>query len=1155
MGGSWTTRRSVSSSVGTIGLGRHEARATCSHQGLRSEVEEGTRAHLRVAGQLKARAGGPNKGRAMAIYHMSMKPIARSGGRSAVASAAYRAAVRLKNERDGLVHDYSNRQGVEHAEIIMPSGVDADWARKRSTLWNAAERAEKRSDARVAREFEIALPHELNAEQRLALTRVFAQGLANRYGAAVDFAIHQPGGGGDLRNSHAHLMMTTRQVTESGLGDKTMLERENRWLLANNLPPAQLQLKDIRQVWEQLANRHLAIAGLDIRIDNRSHLEAGITLEPTEHVGVHATQVERQGGTVSRSRISSQSADRNAEIIRNRPEDILRLITNEKSVFNKYDIARALHRYINDDQQTFQNAFASVLASKALVELKPDNAQVRGRDGEARYSTVEIVAIEAAMAKSAVAMHERRKFGVARRYVDAAIAEQDRSIQAASGSPGQGLSAEQRGAIEHVTASSQIAAVVGLAGAGKSTMLAAARHAWEAQGYRVQGAALAGKAAEGLEESSGISSRTLASWDYSWQNNRSRLSARDVFVIDEAGMVGSRQLARFVDEVNRAGAKLVLVGDHEQLQAIGAGAPFRAIAQAVGHAQLSEVRRQKADWQKQASIDFASHRTVEGLAAYEAHGNVQLKANREDVLAAVVADYVADRSGNPNGTRIAMAHRRRDVAAINAGVRAALQARGELAKGIAGSVDRGDELTYQTSVGKRAFAPGDRIVFLENNRDLGVKNGMLGEVIAVAPDAIQVRLDGKAQPSGGQREVTIPANSYQAFDHGYATTIHKTQGATVDRSFVLASGTMDRHLTYVAMTRHRESVQLYAGLDEFKTVQSLGETLSRSGVKETTLDYSNDLQGRRGMESHHDAGRGQQDYGEAPRQCPTDRAESAIEPARRIEPTVDRDVTVGDRLEGSDQRGDRPILIPAIAKYERSVEDIARSKALPAFEREWETAKSLAGRIYANPEKAMDGLRGSILDRNMDPAEPGKQLRSSPATFGPLVGKTGMFGDNPERRQALGLIKGLASHVEQSGKTWQRRLEAETNSERWKRDKQDGIAVPGLSSRSEHLLRGLVAAFRTDKDRALAELLASPEGRRALDEAREIAGAMEKRFGRADPSDLADQLKRAGHLPSGDIDRIRDVVRLADRSHLAELTHQMELKRSISRTKTLGLRL
>ena len=150
--------------------------------------------------------------------------------------------------------------------------------------------------------------------------------------------------------------------------------------------------------------------------------------------------------------------------------------------------------------------------------------------------------------------------------------------------------------------------VVGFAGAGKSTMLAAAREAWEAQGYQVHGAALAGRAAEGLEESSGIASRTLASWDRSWQNERHQLGRGDVLVVDEAGMVGSRQLARFVGEAEVRGAKLVLVGDHEQLQAIGAGAPFRAIAERIGHASLGEIKRQQEPWQQvlQASREWAS---------------------------------------------------------------------------------------------------------------------------------------------------------------------------------------------------------------------------------------------------------------------------------------------------------------------------------------------------------------------------------------------------------------------------------------------------------------------------------------------------------------------------------------------------------------------
>ncbi len=148
----------------------------------------------------------------MAIYHLSMKPISRSRGRSAVAASAYRSASKLTNERDGITHDYTNKSGVEHAEIVLPEGVDAEWARDRSALWNAAELCEKRKDARVAREFEIALPHELTADQRLEATRIFAHELADRFGAAIDFAIHAPQDDSDIRNHHAHIMMTTRRV-------------------------------------------------------------------------------------------------------------------------------------------------------------------------------------------------------------------------------------------------------------------------------------------------------------------------------------------------------------------------------------------------------------------------------------------------------------------------------------------------------------------------------------------------------------------------------------------------------------------------------------------------------------------------------------------------------------------------------------------------------------------------------------------------------------------------------------------------------------------------------------------------------------------------------------------------------------------------------
>ncbi|NLH82246.1 MAG: Ti-type conjugative transfer relaxase TraA [Phyllobacteriaceae bacterium] len=784
----------------------------------------------------------------MAIFHASMKPISRASGRSAVAAAAYRAATHLVNERDGVVHDYTGKRGVSHAEIVLPKGADAAWARDRSLLWNEAERKETRRDARVAREVEVSLPHELSADARKELAQEFAQHIADRYGVAVDVAIHVPHDEMDERNHHAHLLMTTRVVSAEGLGEKTDLERQNKWLLSQGRATTQMQVKEFRQSWETLANTKLAAAGLDVRIDHRSHEALGLGLEPTRHVGVHATQLARAGREVSRARLDAEAFQRNAELIRQKPDEVLALLTNEKSVFDRRDVARVLHRYV-DDVLGFQNAFAAVMASPLLVELQAERKTEEGKIEPARYSTREMVDLEGRLADAAERLSADTSHRVAARRVARAIEHQDEAIRKAVASDCSGkvtrgemttverdrrvaragLSAEQQQAIEHVTGPRRIAAVVGFAGAGKSTMLAAAREAWEAEGRRVFGAALAGKAAEGLEESAGIRSRTLASWERRWAQETDLLEKGDVLVVDEAGMVGSRQLAGFVEEVDRRGAKLVLVGDHEQLQAIAAGAPFRAIAEQVGHIELQEIRRQREDWQRAASVAFATHRTAEGLRAYAERGAVRFDDTRESARSTLVVDYLADRDADPNASRVAMAHRRVDVRAINEEIRAALQERGELARSRQSGLtedkssptavqERPQAFIYQTNDGEREFAVGDRIVFLENDRDLGVKNGMLGTVETVEPDRLVARLDGAARAAGSgdfTRAVSVSVDTYNAIDHGYATTIHKLQGATVDRAFVLASGTMDRHLTYVAMTRHRSDVRVYAGAEEF----------------------------------------------------------------------------------------------------------------------------------------------------------------------------------------------------------------------------------------------------------------------------------------------------------------------------------------------------
>jgi MobA/MobL family len=216
----------------------------------------------------------------VAIYYLGMKTFGRArgkGGSRATSGAAYRAGERIRDERSGAVYDHRRRQDVVHKEIVLPARLAAagpalDWARNRSALWNAAEIAERSANARVAREFTVALPHELTPERRRVLARRFAQEISDRYGSAVDLAIHAPRG--DPRNFHAHLFTTTREITPQGLGPKTTLELSGTERHRRGLARWAEELTSIRGRWVMLANEALKEAHIEARITPPSRAEA-----------------------------------------------------------------------------------------------------------------------------------------------------------------------------------------------------------------------------------------------------------------------------------------------------------------------------------------------------------------------------------------------------------------------------------------------------------------------------------------------------------------------------------------------------------------------------------------------------------------------------------------------------------------------------------------------------------------------------------------------------------------------------------------------------------------------------------------------------------------------------------------------------------------
>ncbi|MDY7526313.1 Ti-type conjugative transfer relaxase TraA [Sphingomonas sp. 10B4] len=728
----------------------------------------------------------------MAIYHFSAKVIGRSSGSSAVAAAAYRSASELFDERLERHHDFSNKTGVTHSEVMLPEAAPKHLA-DRITLWNAVEAGEKRKDAQLAREIEFSIPREMTRDQGVSLACDFVKREFVDRGMIADLNVHWDKAEDGSPKPHAHVMLTMREIGPEGFGKK-VVPWNDRALLQH-----------WREAWGAHVNERLTELGIDARIDHRSYAEQGIALEPQHKIGPAASRRPEQGLGAERIADHVRIARENGEKIIADPNVALDAITRMQATFTNRDLAMFAFRH-SDGKEQYDRVMAATKASPELVALGKD-----GR-GDERFTSRDMIAIEARLERSADRLAGRAGHGLlATPWGKGGVARSDGLV----------LGGDQQAALHHIGHNRDLAIIVGYAGTGKSAMLRVARDEWEQAGYTVRGAALSGIAAENLEAGSGITSRTIASLEHAWGRDREQLGPRDVLVVDEAGMIGTRQMERLLSAADRAGAKVVLVGDPEQLQAIEAGAAFRALSERHGAAEITEIRRQRAVWQRDATRWLATGRTSDALQAYRDHDMVRSADTRSQARAVLVGKWDRQRQAEPDKSRIILTHTNTEVQLLNGEARERLRASGDLGQDVAVQADRGT----------RQFASGDRIMFLRNERELGVKNGTLGTVEQVSADRMGVRLDDG-------RQVGFDVKDYAAVDHGYAATIHKSQGVTVDRTHVLATPGMDRHAAYVALSRHRDGVQLHYGRDDFASDAKLAAVLSRDRAKDMAADYA-----------------------------------------------------------------------------------------------------------------------------------------------------------------------------------------------------------------------------------------------------------------------------------------------------------------------------
>ena len=727
----------------------------------------------------------------MAIYHFSAKVIGRGSGRSAVAAAAYRSASRLEDERLGRHHDFTNKVGVVHSEVMLPEGAP-ERLKDREALWNEVEATEKRKDAQLAREVEFAIPRELTKEQGVVLAREFVASEFVDRGMVADLNVHWDIGADGDAKPHAHVMLAMREVGPEGFGAKVREWNETALL------------QHWRESWANHVNERLSALGIEARVDHRSYDAQGIELEPQHKIGAAGARRDARGEEAERADDHRAIARNNGAAIIADPARGLDTLTRNQATFTQRDLAMFAHRH-SDGKEQFDAVLAAMRHHDSVLAL--------GRDGrgQERLTTTSMLSAEEALARDAARL-VASSHPVGKAHITQAIRSAERR--------GMMLGVDQQRALEHVVKRPGLSMVVGFAGSGKSATLGVAKEAWESAGYTVRGAALSGIAAENLESGSSIASRTIASFEHGWARGYDRLTTRDVLVIDEAAMIGTRQLQRVLAEASDAGAKVVMVGDAQQLQAIEAGAAFRMLAEHHGAAEIGEVRRQSLEWMRDATRDLALGRTGEALGAYDRARMVQAEPSRDAARTALIDRWDAERRADPAASRIILTHLNKEVAMLNEAARARLAEQGEL----------GRDFAVRTERGLRDFADNDRILFLKNERDLGVKNGTLGTVERAAADTLAVRLDDG-------RRIAVDLKSYAHIDHGYAATVHKTQGMTVDRTHVLATPGMDAHSAYVALSRHRSGTAIHYGRDDFADEKALRQTLGRERPKDNALDF------------------------------------------------------------------------------------------------------------------------------------------------------------------------------------------------------------------------------------------------------------------------------------------------------------------------------
>ena len=695
----------------------------------------------------------------------------------------------------------------------------------------------------------LALPADpgVSIEDRIALAHSFAEQHFVAKGLAVQLDVHAPHDGAEeleRANWHAHLLITTRRLEGERFSAKKARDLEPEVRRAGGRAVV-ADGEAWGALWRDHQNRYFQAHGLDCRVDPTA-------THPGQHIGpVRMRRAEM--GIAERAELLRQANEAAARD----PAQVLATLTRHTATFTERDLDRHLAKHLPAASERAA-VKAQVLERQDLVPLHDRETgaaagrfttravraqeQAALRDGEklarqhrprvagaaARLALMGRVlrpdqqaAFDHAMTGTGLALLEGRA-GTGKSFTLAAI----RDAHACDGRRVIGLAptnaVAQDLAKEGFTEAGTL--LEGRAGTGKSFTLAAIRDAHACDGRRVIGLAPTNAVAQDLAKEGFTEAGTVHAALFALKTGRTAWDRKTVVIVDEAAMLDARVTGELLAEARKAGAKLILAGDDRQLASIERGGLFTELTQRHGAAEITAVTRQRVDWQRQAAHDLAEGRFVRAVAAFDRAGAITWTNDQADARQALVAAWSRDTAAAPDARRFVFAYTNRDVDALNAELRQVRREQGALS---------GPDVRFETKRGPADFSSGDRVQFTDTDKRLRIYNGNVGTITGLHASTGQLT----ATLDSG-RVVAWSADDFQGFRHGYAGTIYKGQGKTLDHTYLYHTHHWRSAASYVALTRQRDSAQVFVARETARDPGQLAWQMGRGEVKAASLAWA-----------------------------------------------------------------------------------------------------------------------------------------------------------------------------------------------------------------------------------------------------------------------------------------------------------------------------